>query len=143
MDWNANLLFEIEAGGCEEHGRVTRAYVSGYKRARIHNSELYPRERRCLVANVNGAIAPGEAIKRVVWRMETVTAVAMSSPSIEGREARVLVEACYRGEAFIQCEIQLGNGEVYPQTFRIRVLDGPFFGNENTSTGPQMLAIDA
>lgn len=137
------VAIEIDAPACEEHGRVTRAYMSGYTRRRVHESKLYPAERRCLVVNVNGAVAKGETIKRVEWRMDPVYAVGMADASIEGREARVIIRACYPGEAAIKAAVTLSNDEVYVQLFRVRVLPGPYFGDELTAAGPAMLQADA
>lgn len=137
------VAIEVE-GGCEEIGRVTRAYVSAYSRSRVHSSRLYPNEKRCLVANFNGAIPKGRRIVRAEWRMETAYAVAMSSPGIDkGREATVVIEAAARGDAAIRCQVTLENGEVYNQLFAVEVLAGPWFGTENTSAGPLVLIAEA
>lgn len=142
------MLVEIEdasppAETCQELGRVTRAYVSAYDRARIHQFRLYPSEKRCLVANFNGAIPAGRTITHAEWRMDIISAVAMSAPAIAGREARVMVYATYWGDVAIRCTVTLDNGEIYSQLFAGRVLNGPYFGTEATAAGPAVLVVDA
>lgn len=133
------------AATCEEPGRETRCYVSGYNRSRVHDSRLWPREKRCLVADFNGAIPPARKIVSVSWRMESAFAVAMSDASIapDGRSARVMIQAAWPGCAFIRAQVTLDNGEVYPQLFRVIVLSGPYFGDTSPVGGPIELTATA
>lgn len=145
-DESYTMLIEVDyspTSSCQELGRVTRAVVSGYNRDRVHQSRLFPSEKRCLVANFNGAIPSGRTIDRVEWRLDVVAYVAMSNPSISGREVRVMIEACYWGTAAIRASVTLDNGEVYNQLFAVRVLDGPYFGAETTAAGPAVLIATA
>ncbi|QWP79221.1 hypothetical protein J5226_12890 [Lysobacter sp. K5869] len=135
------VAVEIE-GGCEEFGRVTRAYVSAYDRARVHRFRLFPNERRCLVANFNGALPKGVQIDKAEWRMDWVQSLAMSDASIEGREARVMIQACYVGHVAIRCSVTVG-GEIYTQVFVGEVLGGPTFGDAALAAGPGVLTIEA
>lgn len=121
---------------CEEIGRVSRAYVSAHDRTRVHNTRLYPREKRCLVANFNGAIPAGRTIVTATWEMEVASSVSIASPSIAGRSAQVMIQACYRGMVCLRCQVVLDNGEIYNQLFVVQVLDGPYFGDEATATAP-------
>lgn len=142
------LRFSIDAPEaapmtCQELGRETRAFVSGYNRSRVHQSRLYPREKRCLVADFNGALPAARSIVSATWNMEVACSVAMSDASIEGRAARVTIEAVFRGWADLRCQVTLDNGEVYNQQFTVRVLDGPWFGDETTVAGPTQLTATA
>lgn len=138
------ILIEVDApAGCEELGRVTRAYVSGHYRTRVHESRLYAREKRCLVANFNGALPAGRSIASAVWDMSVIAAVGMATPSIVGREVRVLIEAVRCGCAYLRCEVTLDNGEVYNQLFAVTVLDGPSFGDQGAVAGPARLTVSA
>lgn len=142
------MLIEIEdvappAETCQELGRVTRAFVSGYSRDRIHETRLYPNEKRCLIANFNGAVSPGRTIVRAEWRLEPVYAIAISDAQIAGRQARVMIRATYRGEGAMRCEVTLDNGEIYNQLFHVQVLPGPYFGDEYISAGPALLVATA
>lgn len=141
-----SMLVEVDAAPaatCEELGRVSRCYVSAHDRARIHDTRLYPTEKRCLVANFNGAVAKGRTIVKAEWRMQPVLAVSMANPVIEGREARVMIQAAYRGETSIKCTVTFDNGEIYTQLFRVLTLPGPFFGDEFTTGGPAFLQVTA
>lgn len=131
---------------CEEHGRVTRAYVSGYQRTRIHGSRLVRGERRCLVADFNGAIPPARSIASVTWRTNQHHAISMANAQIVdgGREVIVDITAQAGAGATIKCEVTLDNGEVYNQLFHVTVLPAPWFTGETTpASGPQALTATA
>lgn len=136
---------EPQLAACEEIGRETRAYVSAHTRARVHSSRLYPNERRCLVANFNGAIPASRTIVTAQWDMEVPLSVAMSSPRItaDGRTAELMIDATYRGDACIRCQVTLDNGEVYNQLFHIEVVEGSWFGTEQSVAGPSRLVVTA
>lgn len=136
------FLIEVDAAEtCQELGRQTRAFVSGYNRSRVHQSRLYPREKRCLVADFNGALPTGRTIVSATWNMEVPYCVGMSSATIADREARVMVEAVFRGWANMRCQVTLDNGEVYNQLFVVQVLAGPWFGDEITVAGPSQITV--
>lgn len=129
---------------CEEHGRVTRAYVSGYQRARVHRAQLVRGERRCLVANFNGAIPPARSIVSATWRTNHPYGVSMSDARIDGRETTVNITAQVGLGAEIKCQVTLDNGEVYNQLFVIRVFTGPWFRDETQPpAGPYELTATA
>ena len=139
------VAIEIDAPSCEEIGRVSRAYVSAHNRTRVHLTQLFPNEKRCLVANLNGAVAKSRTIKRVEWRLDQTGLVAMSDGSIDGRkrEAQVTIQARYYGTAAVRCEMTLDNGENYVQMFRVVVQDGPSFGDSQLAGGPSAIVVDA
>jgi hypothetical protein len=126
---------------CDEIGRVSRAIVSAHNRTRVHNTRLYPREKRCLVANFNGAIPPGRSIVTATWEMEYASSVSIANPSIVGRSAQVMIQACYRGRQAMRCQVELDNGEIYNQLFLVEVLDGPYFTDEATAPGPTKVSV--
>lgn len=127
---------------CTELGRVTRCYVSGYQRVRVHESRLVRGESRCLVANFNGAVDAARTITSVTWQCQQPYIVAMSNARIpEGaREVAVDMAAQLPGCAWLKCIATLDNGEVYTQLFRVIVRGGPWFDGETTpSAGPTSL----
>lgn len=132
---------------CEELGRVTRAYVSGYQRARTHRSWMVRGERRCLTADFNGAIPKSRTIASVTWRCNIPQCVFMRDAAIVdgGREVRVDVTAQLGAECWIKCEATLDNGEVYNQVFVLYVRNSPWFMGEVApqSTGPYELTVTA
>jgi hypothetical protein len=130
------------AAPCTELGRVTRCYVSGYTRNRVHDSRLVRGELRCLVANFNGAVDKARTIVSVTWRMNPSLCVSMSNARIiaGAREVAVDIHAIWTGEAAIKCEAKMDNGEIYTQLFRIDVADSPWFdGDYPTAAGPTVL----
>lgn len=135
---------------CTEIGRVTRANVSGYQRARIQNSRLVRGEQRCLVANFNGAIDPARTIASVTWRCEQPYYVAMANARIPNggqfanREAAIDITAQLQGLAWIKCEATMDNGEIYTQAFTVCVIQTPYFyGEAIPVVGPYTLAAQA
>lgn len=125
---------------CAELGRVTRAYVSGYQRDRVHASRLVRGEKRCLVANFNGAIPAARTIASVTWRCEQNYTLAMANARITGREVAVDVSANWEGCAWVKCVATLDNGEAYTQLFRVFVCAAPWFeGEASPSAGPTVL----
>ena len=93
------------AADCEEHGRATRAYVSGYQRTRIHRARLVRGERRCLIADFNGAIPAGRTITSVTWRTNQPAGAILSDAGIVvgGRKVRVDLTAG-SGCAQVKCD---------------------------------------
>lgn len=126
---------------CEELGRVTRAYVSGYQRARIHQSRIVRGESRCLVANFHGAIPLSRTIASVTWRCLTQWTVVMANARITGREVAVDITGQAEGCAWLKAQITLDNGEVYNQRFQVDVAGAPWFDGETTvmASGPAVL----
>lgn len=130
---------------CEELGRTTRAYVSGYQRTRVHRSRLVRGEKRCLVADFNGAIPAARSIASVTWRATNPSAAFMADAGVVegGRSARVDVTAG-AGCSRIKCEVTLDNGEVYNQLFEVASQSGPWFQGESAlQTGPYELTAVA
>ena len=131
---------EIEgstAGPCEELGRVTRIYASGYDRTRIHDGRLVRGESRCLVVEFNGAIPPSRTIASVTWRCADPSVIVMSNARIQssGRSVAVDVRANWPRDTAIKCEATLDNGERYMQLIRLAVTDSPWFDDETVSAG--------
>lgn len=153
--WNFTYSMDIEivpvsavdpSSACEELGRATRAFVSGYDRTRTHEARLVRGEKRCLVANFNGAIPKGRTIAQAVWRTTQNWAAILSNGRIfeNDRSTAVDMLAGWGGPAWVKVEATLDNGEVYTQVFRICVQNGPWFSGEaNPQSGPQELIVIA
>lgn len=138
------MLVEVEGPDtCQEIGRVTRAYVSAHDRTRVHVSRLRRGEKRCLVANFNGALPATATIARAEWRLAGGGTVAISDGEIVGREARVTVQARYSGATAVRCEVTLANGEIYNQVFEVDVADGPSFGDTPPAAGASVIIVTA
>jgi len=145
--WEPEPTPPPEPEPCEEYGRATRAFVSGYQRDRVHRSRLLRGERRCLVANFNGAIPPARTISRVIWRCDQNQAVYMENARVaaNGREVAVDITAQIGCGARVKCLATLDNGEVYTQLFIVRVVPAPYFMGEPTwyPQGPTELTATA
>lgn len=127
----------------DDLGRTTRVFVSGYTRTRVHHSRVVRGERRCLVADFNGAIPKSRRIVSVTWRTNQPYAAILSAPRIKGREVMVDLLAG-QGTAHVKCDVTLDNGEVYNQLFWIRAFTGPWYRGESAATeGPQELTATA
>ena len=126
---------------CDELGRVTRIYASGYDRARVHDGRLVHGESRCLVVELNGAIPAGRTVTSVTWRCADPAVIVMSNARIQtgARSVAVDVRANWTCDTAIKCEATLDNGEVYAQLIRLGVMDSPWFGDETQAVGPATL----
>jgi hypothetical protein len=122
-------------------GRETRAYVSGYNRSIWHESTLCQQERRQLVAAFNGAMPVGAKTVKAVWRIESPCAIAMAGAAIDAsqRSARVAIVAAQVGIDWVRCQVTMDNGGVLNQIFRVGVVGGPYFEDNEPQPGPQML----
>lgn len=142
-----DFLIEVDAVAptpnppCEELGRATRNYVSGYQRDRVFRGSLYASERRCLVTNFNGAIPAGRSIVSATWQTWDTANCYMASPAINGREVQVIVTAQYAGHCRIRVDVTLDNDEVYSAWHVIRVQPAPYFNNPGWVTGPSSLTV--
>ena len=135
---------EVPPPECEEIGPVTRVNVSAYRRTRVHYSRLHRGERRCLIANFNGAIPPSRSIVSATWRTYANNVAFLANPRITGREVEVDLTAGYPGRAGIKLEATLNNGERYMQTFVVEVTDVAWFPADTTpGSGPTELRVDA
>lgn len=130
---------------CEELGRVTRAYMSAYDRTKVHSFRLFASERRCFVANANGAIPRSRTVVKAVWQTNQTGTIAMSSPAItvDGRESTVLVDSGLAGPATIKCTLTLDNGERYIQLFSGSVLAQPYYTGDTYTNGVQSVTVEA
>ena len=131
---------------CDEYGRTTRAYVSGYDRTRVHESRLVRGEKRCLVADFNGAIGQGRTIASARVRTDQNWAAVLSNGRIEpsNRAVAVDLQAGWGSPAWIKVEATLDNGEVYTQMFRIMLYDRPWFLSEPVpAQGPNEIVVSA
>ena len=120
---------------CEELGRVTRIYASGYDRAKVHDGQLVRGESRCLVVEFNGAIPASRTITSVTWRCADPSVIVMSNARIQpgARSVAVDVRANLPCDTMIKCEATLDNGERYMQLIRLAVTDSPWFDDETVS----------
>lgn len=149
-----NLSFFVEVDvpvidRCRELGRVTRAYVSAYTRERVHQSRLFPQEKRCLIANFNGALPSGRTIAQAQWDIDAPYCVTISDAFIEdsgpfaGRETGVLLQSVWQGDQVLRCQITMDNGEIYTQLFYVQCLWQGWFGDNMPPSGPSRLVVSA
>lgn len=127
---------------CDELGRTTTINVSGYNRSSVHDVRVVRGEKRCLVANFNGALPAGRTIASVTWRCVQPYVAIMSNPRIivGQRQVAVDVKANYYSDTVIKCEATLDNGEVMAQLVRMSVMDSPWFEADAVSAdGPYVL----
>ncbi|WP_369916526.1 hypothetical protein AB8810_11070 [Xanthomonas sp. NCPPB 3005] len=129
---------------CDEIGIVSRAFVSAHDRLRVHSIQVPPGERRCVVADYNGALPAGRSIVAVEWRLSSQGVAAMSAAAIPTtRQAQVQIQVGYPGRVALRCVATLDNGEVYVQRFMVEVPPMPSFGDEAITSGPLVLSAVA
>ncbi|ALN79498.1 hypothetical protein [Lysobacter antibioticus] len=143
-----SMLVELDvvaSGGCQEHGRTTRAFVSGYTLDRVHVVRAARTQRRCLVADFNGAIDKSRQIAKATWRCNSPWITILDTPTISasGRAAQVNATLGNCGAGHVKCSVELDNGEIYTQVFEVRVVDAPYFAEPYQSPGPYELTVTA
>jgi hypothetical protein len=147
-EWSAvetfNFLIEVETSvppDCDEISLVTDVKVSAYRRDRVHVARLVRGDRRCLIADFNGAIGAGRTITSITWRQQH-SGVVMSNARIQGRQAIVDIVAQWGYRADLKCSATLDNGEVYSQLIVVMVNPSPWFSDEAQQvTGPRTLTV--
>lgn len=129
---------------CNEYGRVTRCYVSGYQRDYVHTSRLIIGERRCLLADFNGAISPARTIVKARWRTDFGYICIISNAQIasDQRSTQVTLAANWIGDQMLHLEATLDNGEAYTQMFYVSVSGNPWFLPTYTTYGPSELTVE-
>lgn len=129
---------------CDELGRATRAYVSGYDRTRVQQVRLYRFEKRCLVANFNGAFPPARTIVSATWRIDAPEIGVISTPhiSVNQRETMLMFASQLGGWANVRAEVTLDNGEIYNTIYRVNVREGSWFFNDQAIViGPFSVSV--
>lgn len=130
---------------CAEIGPTSTASASAFYRTRVHETRLMLGEKRCLVANFNGAISAGRTIASIKWRTFFGYVVVMSNARIQSnlRSAAVDITANWIGDASVRCEATLDNGEVYVAPFLVAVSGDPIYMPVQTTIGPLELTATA
>jgi hypothetical protein len=129
---------------CEEIGPVSRVDVSAHNRTRQHSVRVLPGERRCLVANFNGAVPASRTITAATWRMDSTVVASMSDGKLLSpyRQTEVSVTAALPGTTAIECRATFDNGEVYSQRFMVEVEHG-MYSWPATSPGSSLISLSA
>lgn len=132
-----------EASPCEEIGRVSQAYASAHNRTRVQLVRVRSGEKRCIIANFNGAIPAGRKIVKADWYLEDAYSAVLSGGAItgEGRKTEVIVSTMNCGTTGVECAATFDNGEVYIQSFVIEVWESPYIAPH--SAGQQQITITA
>lgn len=147
--WSFLLEVDVEVpapvAACEEIGQVSRANVSAHNRTRMHSVKVRPGEKRCLVANFNGAVPASRTITQAVWRMDSTYSASLSGGAITsgGRVTEVLVSAHEYGCEAIECTATFDNGEQYVQVFVVEVFAPTMSPSSNLPTGASSITVTA
>jgi hypothetical protein len=125
---------------CQELGRVTRSFVSGYTAARAESRRVRRFSQRCVTANFNGALAPGRTIVHVRWDTTSPWSILMANPRIIAGQRQVAIDVSFNfaGWGGLLATVTLDNGELYNQEFFYTVMDRPIYPGAvyNSANGP-------
>lgn len=137
----ATVSVIVTPAACADLGRVTRIYVSGYERTRVHDARLVRGESRCLVVDFGGALPPARTVASVTWRCVDPSVVVMSNARAQpgARSVAVDVRANWPRDTLVKCEATTDRGEVYVQLIHLDVTDSWWFGDETAVSGPLVL----
>ena len=130
---------------CQELGRTTRNYVSGYTLSRQAVTRVRRQAKRCVIANFNGALPAGRTIVSARWETTSPWSLYMSNPRIAKgqRETMVDVSFNFAGWGGVLCTVTLDNGELYNAEFSFTVIDSPLYPSAtyDTNNGPYRLDV--
>jgi len=128
---------------CNELGRTSRTFVTGYSLSRVNVTRVRRMAKRCVVANFNGALDPDRRIVSVRWETTSPWAILMDNARIAfgQRETMVDVTFNFSGWGGLLATVTLDNGEVYNAEFSFTVLDTPLYPTATypVSNGPYIL----
>lgn len=127
-------------------GRATRAYVSGYDLAKVHQARMYRFAKRPLIANFNGALDPARTIVSSTWRIDApeIGVISDATISADQRETQVTFSAQLGGWANVRAEVTLDNDEKFNQVFQVNVREASWFFDDPPNTvGPFSLTVTA
>lgn len=132
---------------CDELGRTTRTYVSGYTLSRANVARVRRMAKRCVVANFNGALPKGRSIVSVRWETTSPWAILMSNARIASNQRETMVDVTFNfsGWGGLLATATLDNGEVYNAEFSFTVLDTPLYPTATypVSNGPYILTANS
>lgn len=144
-NWVMLIEVDVPEVRCQEIGPATRARVSAYTLDRVHVVRAVRTQRRCLIADFNGAIPKSRRIVRATWRCDSPWVTIMDTPEIttNGRVAQVSATLGNCGHGAVKCTVDLDNGEIYTQMFEVRVVDARYFDEPYNQPGPFVLQVSA
>lgn len=130
---------------CNELGRTSRTYVTGYSLSKVNVCRVRRQAKRCVVANFNGALDPERRIVSVRWETTSPWSTFMSNARIAfgQRETMVDVSFNFSGWAGILATATLDNGEIYNAEFSFTVLDTPLYPSATYPLGQGPFRLDA
>ena len=130
---------------CEELGRTTRTYVSGYTLSRQAVTRVRRSAQRCVVANFNGAIPKSRTIQSVRWETTSPWSIVMSNPRIATGQRETMVDVFFNfaGWGGLLATVTLDNGEIYNAEFSFTVLDAPLYPTATYPLGNGPYRLDA
>lgn len=133
------------ASKCDELGRVTRTYVSGYTLSRQNVARVRRSSKRCVVANFNGALPPGRLITSVRWETTSPWSINMSNARIATGQRETMVDVLFNfaGWGGILATVTLDNGEIYNAEFSFTVIDNPLYPTATYPNGNGPYRLDA
>lgn len=130
---------------CNELGRTTKTYVTGYSLSRVNVARVRRMAKRCVVADFNGAIPKERSIASVRWETTSPWSIFMSNARVasNGRETMVDVAFNFSGWGGLLATATLDNGEIYNAEFSFTVLDTPLYPSATYPIGQGPFRLDA
>lgn len=140
-----NVTAPAPAAKCDELGRITRTYVSGYTLSRQNVARVRRSSKRCVVANFNGALPPGRLITSVRWETTSPWSINMSNARIATGQRETMVDVLFNfaGWGGILATVTLDNGEIYNAEFSFTVIDSPLYPTATYPNGNGPYRLDA
>lgn len=126
-------------------GRSTTCNVSGYDREAIHQTRVFPLEKRNLIANFNGAIEPARTIVQAQWDIDAPLAATISGGAIatDQRSTSVTLNCGWGGDNMIRVVVTFDDGSQMQQMFYVACRWGGWFGDTSPANGVTRIVVTA
>lgn len=126
-------------------GRSTTCNVSGYVRDTVHQTRIYPLERRTLIANFNGAIEPARTIVSAQWDIDAPFSITMANAAIaaDQRSTSVQITGGWQGDNVMRVVVTFDDGSQMNQGFYLCCPWLGWFGDASPVSGSSRLVVTA
>lgn len=110
--------------------RSVTATVSKYQRARVWRGDFVRGEVFTLGINLTGALADGDTIDTITWRVLQPQSVILGVVDFDARTASVVCTAGVGPGSVVKAIVTTPAGAVWTQLFRVYVTGDPWFSGE-------------
>ena len=124
--------------------RITTAYVSRYQFGRVNEADILRSTKVTLVANFKGAT--DALITTATWYTTAPWSTVLSAPTLSAdqKSTTVWVQGGLPDLSILKCQVNLSDGAIMNQAWRVRVTADPWYDGEIVpAEGPSAVTVNA